>query len=150
MRISTYSRMQAFLWRSSHGKLFANKHFHAMGIKEEAKCTYCNEDSQSLKHLYIDCHHTKSLFANFERQYKVAEPLTDLEKLIGVDPSRKRTKLFTKRINILRRLIYQFNHRDEKPRWGNYLDLVERVYVYEYAIADEKGKVLQHLKIWGK
>ena len=60
-----------------------------------------------------------------------------------MDPSRQWTKLFAKRINILRKLIYQYNHRDEKPRWGNYLGLVERVYVYEYAIADEKGKVLQ-------
>ena len=121
-----------------------------MGIKEEAKCTYCSEESQSLKHLFIDCIHTKSLFANFVRQYKVAEPLTDLEKLIGVDPSQQRTKLTLKRLNILRRMIYQANHLDEKPRWGKYLELIDKVYVYEYAIADKGGKVLQHLKLWEK
>ena len=39
---STYSRIQSFDLRSSHGKLYANKNFKAMGLKEESKCTYCN------------------------------------------------------------------------------------------------------------
>ena len=47
-------------------------------------------------------------------------------------------------------MIYQSNHKDEKPRWAGFLDLVEKVYTYEYAIADKNGKLLQHLKIWEK
>ena len=46
--------------------------------------------------------------------------------------------------------IYQSNHKDEKPRWGQFLDLIEKVYTYEYAIAERNGKVYQHLKHWGK
>ena len=30
------------------------------------------------------------------------------------------------------------------------IDLVERVYTFEYAIADRNGKILQHLKFWEK
>ena len=143
--------MQSYIWRSTHGKLFTNKHFHAMGIKQEPRCKLCDdEEPQSLRHLYIDCKCAKSLFANFEKQYKIATPLTELEKLIGVDPNQQRTKLTLKKLNILRRMIYQANHADEKPRWGKYLELIDRVYTYEYAIADEGGKVLQHLKLWGK
>ena len=42
------------------------------------------------------------------------------------------------------------NHRDEHLRWEQYLDLVDKIYTIEYAIADRKDKVLQHLKIWEK
>ena len=47
-------------------------------------------------------------------------------------------------------MIYQSNHKDEKPRWGQFLDLVEKIYTYEYAIAERNGKVFQHLKHWEK
>ena len=40
-------------------------------------------------------------------------------------------------------MIYQSNHKDEKPRWGQFLDLIEKVYTYEYAIAERNGKVFQ-------
>ena len=55
-----------------------------------------------------------------------------------------------KKIGLLRKVIYQCNHRGDKPRWDNFLDLVEKVYTYEYAIADKNDRILQHLKVWGK
>ena len=149
-KVSTYSRMLAFQWRSTHGKLFANKHFHAMGIKENASCVYCGEESQSLGHLFLKCSSISSMFACFEKQFKLVDKLTDLEKIIGVDPTKSRPKLIMKKLSILRRMIYQSNHKDEKPRWGQFLDLIEKVYTYEYAIAERNGKVFQHLKHWGK
>ena len=150
LKVSTYSRMQAFYWRSTHGKLFANKHFHAMGIKQSSKCSYCEEESQSLGHLFLKCSQIQQLFACFERQFKLDRKLSDLEKMIGVDPTISRPKLILKKLSILRRMIYQCNHKDEKPRWGQFMELIEKIYTYEYAIADSNGKVFQHLKHWDK
>ena len=140
--------MQSFDWRSSHGKLYANKNFKAMGIKDESKCTYCNEKSQSISHLYLECRATQNLFACFERKMKLTEKLTDLEKIIGIDPKVERGKLIMKKLGILRRLIYQCNHRDEKPRWEAFLDKVDVIYTYEYSIADRNGLILKHLLLW--
>ena len=150
LKTSTYSRQQSFHWRSTHGKLYTNKHFHAMGIKQDAKCSYCGEESQTLNHLFLKCNTTKQLFACFENQYKLTDRLTDLEKLLGVDPSSNRPKLIMKKLGILRRMLYQSNHKDEKPRWNTFLELVDKVYTYEYAIADRNGKIPQHFKIWEK
>ena len=145
----TYSKAQAFQWRSTHGKLYANKHFKAMGVKESSKCSFCEEESQTLNHLFIDCKTVKNLFACLERKYNLEE-ISSLERLIGYDPEIKRSKLIMKKIGLLRKVIYQCNHRGDKPRWDNFLDLVEKVYTYEYAIADKNDRVLQHLKVWGK
>ena len=54
-RFSTYAKAQPFLWRSTHGKLYANKHFRAMGVKESAKCRFCEEETQTLKQLFVEC-----------------------------------------------------------------------------------------------
>ena len=149
-KISLYSRQQSFHWRSTHGKLYGNKQFCGMGIKPNSNCPYCDETSQTICHLFLECKYTKQLFACFEKQFNLDRKLTDLEKLIGIDPSTSMTKLLIKKLSILRRSIYQHNHKDEKLRWGTYLDTIERVYVAEYAIADRNGRVLQHLKHWEK
>ena len=147
-KISTYSRQQAFQWRSTHGKLYGNKQFCGMKVKPIPDCSYCDEKSQSVSHLYLECPYTKQLFACFEKQFKLDRKLTEKEKLLGVDPFAQLTKLLKKKLSILRRLIYQFNHRDEKLRWNMYLEAVDRVYTLEYAIADRNGRVPQHLKHW--
>ena len=121
-----------------------------MGVKQNAECSYCDEKSQTIKHLFIECSYTQQLFACFERQFKMDRKLTDIEKLIGMDPSQHMGKLLNKKLGILRRSIYQNNHKDVKLRWQMYLDIVERVYVAEYAIADRNGRVLQHLQHWEK
>ena len=149
-KISIYSLQQSFHWRSTHGKLYGNKQFKGMGVKHNSECSYCNEKSQTINHLFLDCRYTQQLFACFEKQFKMDRKLTDIEKLIGMDPNQYMSKLLRKKLSILRRSIYQKNHKDEKLRWQMFLDTIERVYVAEYAIADRNGRVLQHLKHWEK
>ena len=144
-KISIYSRQQSFHWRSTHGKLYGNKQYKGMGVKQNSECSYCNEKSQTIQHLFLDCAYTKQLFACFEKQFKMDRKLTDIEKLIGMDPNQYMSKILRKKLSILRRSIYQKNHKDEKLRWEMFLDIVEKVYVAEYAIADRNGRVLQHL-----
>ena len=79
---------------------------------------------------------------------KLTEKLTDLEKIIGLDHKVERGKLTRKKLGILRRFIYQCNHRDEKPRWEAFLDKVDVIYTYEYGIADRNGQILKHLLLW--
>ena len=69
---------------------------------------------------------------------------------MGIDPEMGRPKLILKKLGILRRMIYLSNHRDEQPRWGIFLDLIEKVYTMEYSIAERNDRILQHLKFWEK
>ena len=149
-RISIYSRLQAFQWRSTHGKLYANRDLCRMGIKSEAKCNYCDQEQQTVRHLYMECQSSQKLFACFERHNNLSPKLSEAEKLIGIDPKIERSKLIIKKLGILRRAINTYNHKDETLRWGDYIDLIERIYTLEYAISDRNNKVLQHLKHWEK
>ena len=147
-KLYTYSKQIAFHWRSTHGKLYANKDFHRFKVKDTPNCTGCDNQNQDVDHLYTKCTRTNTLFANFHRHYKLDTPLTECEKLIGIDTTIQRSKLTLKRLGILRKAIYDHNHRDETLRWQGYLYLLERIYTMEYSIADSKGRLDRHFKAW--
>jgi hypothetical protein len=76
------------------------------------------------------------------------EKLSELEKLIGIDPLIERSLIMIKRLNILRKQLYDFNHQDIKLRWEMFINQVDEIYIIEYAIADRSDKLPLHLKIW--
>ena len=70
-----------------------------MVMKQSPKCENCDEESQSLSHLFLTC----MLYACFEKHFKLDNMLTDLEKLIGIDPSQHRPKLIMKKLTIFKK-----------------------------------------------
>ena len=140
------TKFQSFNWRSSHGLIYTNKDYKRFGVKEEESC-HCGE-TQSLKHLMVDCQRSKVLFANFQVQYKLQEKLTETEKLMGIDPTKQRTKAVLKKLAILRNAIIMSNYRDETLRWSMVLHKIDKVYTHEYAVANRQDKLHMHFKSW--
>ena len=85
---------------------------------------------------------------NFQVQYKLHEELTDTEKLMGIDPTKLRTKATLKRLAILRNAIIMSNFRDEVLRWERVLHEVDKVYTCEFAVANRRDKLPSHFKSW--
>jgi hypothetical protein len=148
IKISNYSKQQAFGWRSTQGKLYGNKDFFRFWVKQSGKCGSCDDPRQSVEHLYTECTYSPRLFACFERKFQFSEKPSMLEKLIGMDPSTERSLIMIKRLNILRKQLYDFSHQDIKLRWEMFLNRVDEIYIIEYAIADRSNKLPLHLKIW--
>ena len=140
------TKLESFAWRSTHGLVYTNKNYKRFGVKEEEKCQ-CGE-VQTLEHLMIDCQRSKQLFANFQVQYKLQEELTETEKLMGIDPTKTRTKAVLKKLAILRNAIIMSNYRDEILRWEKVLHEIDRVYTQEFAVANRRDKLPSHFKSW--
>jgi hypothetical protein len=94
------------------------------------------------------CTYSQHIFACFERKFKLNEKLSDLEKLFGIDPLIERSLIMIKRLNILRKQLYDFNHQDIKLRWEMFINRVDEIYIIECAIADRSDKLPLHLEIW--
>jgi hypothetical protein len=117
-------------------------------MKQSGKCGYCEDHRQSVEHLYTECKYSHHIFACFERKFKLNEKLSELEKLIGMDPLIEQSLVMIKHLNILRKQLYDFNHQDIKLRWEIVLNRVDEIYIIEYAIADRSDKLPLRLKIW--
>ena len=147
-QVSSYSIMRAFMIKSQHGILCGNKDFKRYGIKQFEHCTMCDKvDRQDSTHVLAGCERSIRLYANLE-QTLTCSPFTFTERLLGCDPAVPRPPLERKKLNLLRKYIYDCNHTDVTPRWEKYLQYMDRVYSYEYAIADKNDKIQAHLKIW--
>ena len=140
------SKHQSFFFRSTHGLLYTNKDYYRFDVKSDSKCS-CGEE-QNLEHIMLKCQRYKILYANFERQFSLAEKLTDIEKLMGIDPSIRRSVGIYKKLNIMRRAIIQYNYRDESLRWNMVLNQIDQCYVVEYSIADKRDRMPAHFKAW--
>jgi hypothetical protein len=142
------SKMAAFQWRGYHGKLYGRRDLARFGYVQEAKCIYCLEQSQTIKHLYVACPRVNIPFKSFETHYNLEITLTECERLIGVDPGIVRSKGLLKRIGILRNEIYRSNHEGVVPSWEKMLFAVDRLYVLEYAIGEKKERIDKVLLEW--
>ena len=147
-KIFTHSKYRAFMWKSSHGKLYGNKDFVRFGLKDDEKCELCNEPRQTFVHLMTECSKTQCLFANLEVHLKLEDKWTDKEKLIGMDPEKKRSKGQLKKLNILRKVIYDCNREEVTPKWEKYLTNAETIYTMEYVISDKNDTVFKCLQSW--
>ena len=120
------SKMAAFQWNGYHGKLYARQDLQRFDYIQEADCIYCTEKVQTVRHLFTACPVTSVLFKNFERQYKLVRPLSECEKLIGIDSGNDRSDVLLKRNGILRNEIYRQNHAGTVPRWEQILYATDR------------------------
>ena len=140
------TKFQSFYWRSTHGLIYSNRDYKRFGVKETENCQ-CGE-TQNLQHLMVGCQRSSRLFANFQVQYKLQQPLTDTEKIMGIDPTKSRTKAVLKKLAILRNAIIMSNYRDEVLRWEIFLHKVDQVYLSEFAVANRNEKLPNHFKSW--
>ena len=96
----------------------------------------------------IECRASRQLFANFQKQYKLRENLSECEELIGIDLMIQRTKGVLKKLAILRNVIIMSNYRYEVLQWPMVLNSIDKVYVLEYAIADRQEKLPLLFSSW--
>jgi hypothetical protein len=150
-KLSNYSKLKAFLWRSTHGTLWTKKDLKRFKYIDSDHCPLCSTaqtpQTQDKSHLYIECDITRKIFTKFTKEHKIP-PLTEPEKLIGFDNRMHRHPLILKKLNILRKYIYDANSHNEKIEWEVYTNLLERIYTIEYSIAAKHGRELKCLKVW--
>jgi hypothetical protein len=81
-----------------------------------------------------------SLITQFEEHLGLSVNLTETEKRIGLNNNSNRSHIINKKINVLRKCIYDAAH----ARVMN----IDRLYVLEYAIGEKSGRVHKVLEEW--
>jgi hypothetical protein len=142
------SSMMAFQWRSSHGKLFGRSNLYKFNYVADQICDLCGAEKQNIEHIYLQCPRIQSLFKNFERHLLLTVPLSEPEKLIGLDKISARTKLVNKKLGVLRKCVYDAIHAQVTPRWEQVLKQIDHIYVLEYAVAEKNGRVDKVMLEW--
>jgi hypothetical protein len=122
LKLFASSSMQAFMWRSTHGKLYGQSELFRFNYVMEPDCHFCGHQKQNIVHVFT--------------------------KEVGMDTDKDRKKILLKRLNILRKYIYSCIHAKAMPKWEEVLYQIDQAYVLEYAIADKAGAVHKVLREW--
>ncbi len=50
-----YTKLRAFQFKINHNILYTNEKLHRIKISESPLCTFCNNETETLEHLFVDC-----------------------------------------------------------------------------------------------
>jgi hypothetical protein len=142
----SHSRLETFMWKSCNGKLYGNKMLKIFRVKDEAECWFCKQADQSFEHVMLECAAGRAIFARFASTY--GAPVSDCEKLVGLNTNIPRKPGWLKRLNVVRKYVYDCNRKDKIMTWEGAVASWERVYVEEYAIGDRQDRLIHILTAW--
>ena len=74
--ITKYSicvKLRSFQFRLIMNALITNLHLYKYGILQSPDCTFCEQETETIKHLFVDCNHVKLLWNFVKEKYKLTE-----------------------------------------------------------------------------
>ena len=91
MTIST--KLRSFQYRLLHHAIITNVQLERYGIKDSPLCTYCNEELETVKHLFCECKKIEPLWNSVVKMIKKENSLSTDEILFNnVNPNPKRVE----------------------------------------------------------
>ena len=84
MKICNENKVKEFYFKLLHRILVSKKELCYFGVEKDRNCNYCGH---SIKHTFIECHHTKAFFQNvlvmFNKEHYTTFTLCDIEMIFG-------------------------------------------------------------------
>ena len=145
-RCTKSTKLIEFQFKLLHRRIPTNDFLLKIGRKENDNCTFCNNSSETLIHLFWSCHVTSSFWKSVTDWLQNALPLIGKYNLLnitalGLRPEPHSTE-YSCQLNLLspvRRFhIWQAKMDEISPNFANFLRLVESRSIIEKKAGDTK------------
>ena len=107
--IDTYARY--FQFKILHNYLAVNKNLYKWKLIDSPRCNYCKTDIESIKHLFCECHVTRTFYLNVKewcKNFNVNLPeMNAIDVLYGVSPDNIENALINTLLLIYKQIVYQ-------------------------------------------
>ena len=109
------------------------------------ECTFCKTASETIVHLFWQCHFTQKFWKDLNEQYATRiDSRIDLDTVICGSPN----PLICTLTFIAKRYIYECKHARVTPNIRNYNYKVDYTKNTEFEIAKKNGSVTRYLEKW--
>ena len=137
--------------RINHRILGLKHYLHKLNLAESDKCTFCNQTSETIKHIFWECEHTEYFWDGFKLMLQDNCELVvnfDAENIIFGDPNFD--NLLNELILIGKRYLFRMKIEKKMPSLNMFLKLVKLNYkIQRYnAVKHQNLSVLE--KKWDK
>ena len=121
-----------------------------MKISDTDKCTFCNEEEETIEHLLTTCKYTLPFWKKvikWLKMYNIRENLDELKILFGV-LNNNCLDLVNHIILIGKHVIYLCRSKKIKPEFNIFLNWMKRVAETEHDIAQRREVLDKYYKKW--
>ncbi|XP_077863933.1 uncharacterized protein LOC144348547 [Saccoglossus kowalevskii] len=146
------SKLRDFQFKILHKILVTNINLVKMKPPrvENALCTFCQKEDETLVHLFCECSYVKFFWENFfmlwGNKLKMQHRPKQWQIILG-DPEVSCLVNFL--ILLGKRFVYISKCKQNKPDFIDFKRYVQSIQNIELAIADRKNKLAAHNKKWG-
>ena len=128
-------------FRTLHHRFYTNEKLFKMGLKKSGLCGFCNETSDSIEHMFLECQYSQELWGNIQLwirslgmdNYNLSPSkiiLGDLENANAINTIILMTK----------KVLYNCMKKEQKPHLLNVKNEVKKFYFEEKYRCYLKGK----------
>ena len=128
-------------FRTLHHRFYTNEKLFKMGIKKSSMCGFCHEISDSIEHMFLECHYSQELWGNIQTwirslgmdNYNLSSSkiiLGDLENANAINTIILMTK----------KVLYNCMKKEQRPNMLNVKNEVKKFYFEEKYRCYLKGK----------
>ena len=146
-----YTKLRSFQFKINHNILYTKEKLHKIGIKSSPLCGFCNQHTETLFHLFVECGKIQNLWEKVKEN--LIEPyglqnLTAENIILGIKRTDKTNNVVNHIILEVKFYIYMCSLNDILPcynRLKNRLKITENI---ERAIASHHNKQKRHTFKW--
>ena len=137
-----------------HNYLAVNKNLYKWKLIDSPRCNYCKTDIESIKHLFCECHVTRTFYLNVKewcKNFNVNLPeMNATDVLYGVSPDNIENALINTLLLIYKQIVYQCRDNKTNMTLTFYKLKVKQLEAIEHEINNDKNKKVKHKKKWFK
>ena len=156
------SKLRAFQFKINHNIFFTNEKMAKANmmiesttepnikVKASPLCTFCNEEVETLHHLFIECTSVKPIWQQLENHLQYS--YTNSQKMFGCfENTHDRTFDILSHLTIITKYyIHKSRLKKKKPCYIALKREITSIESIELKIANKSNKTKQHLEKWGK
>ena len=149
-KVTIECRTRDFQYKILNRILFTNKMLFKMKISDTDKCTFCNEEEETIEHLLTTCKYTLPFWKEvikWLKTYNIHENLDELKILFGV-LNNNCLDLVNHIILIGKQVIYLCRSKKIKPAFDIFLNWIKRVAEIEHDIAQRREALDKDYNKW--
>ena len=148
-KVSVDTQTRAFQFKLLHRILYTNYDLTKRNIDVSPLCTFCNEQNETIEHVFYSCRFTETFWNEFYNCFKQALVLSQKPSLKDVIfGNTSYSMIYNHLLLIAKRHIYSTKMKKDKPYFPLFKLWVKSNYHLEYEIANKKDKLEVHCGKW--
>ena len=147
--IDSYSRI--FQYKCLNNILFLNKSLFRMGITDTPLCSYCNQNEETMQHLFIECCVSKKLWSDIKTLFSNSITVPDLtlqSAFFGFYSPNKDTFALNNILLIFKICMYRFRGKKQPDIQLFVKNLRERERMERQIVLENEKKLSTHFSKW--